>query len=99
MKHVNAHQLVVATAREMAGAVYEELAKHDWWYKANPSQVEFIERTHGSLLQQAREVLGGMLAPGSLIDDEGKKVIADALIKDAMFQRAANTVVPIGRRQ
>lgn len=99
MKNVNAHKLVAATAREMAGAVYEELAKNDWWYKDNPSQDEFIERTHGSLLGQAREVLAGMLGPGSMIDDAGKKVIADALIKDAAFQRAANVVVPIGHRQ
>lgn len=94
LQQAAAHKLVAQTAREMAGAIYEELAKNNEWYKANPSQTEFIERVHGSLLVQARDVLASMLAlpnyPETL-----KEQIAEALILDNQLQlgRRAKTRV------
>jgi len=76
-----AHKLVMRTAREMAGAVYEVCARDNAWYKLNPSQPHFINVTWPKLIPQARATLARMLAmnyPESL-----KAEIADALIKDA----------------
>lgn len=81
MRTGSAHNLVVKTAKDMAGAVYEELAKDNEWYKLNPNQEDFIERAHGSLIDQARQVLAGMLR-NPAIPAEQKDVIAEALILD-----------------
>ncbi len=84
-RQVHAHVLVVRTAREIAAAVYEELAKNDSWYAANPDRADFVARTHGALIAQARQALAGMLR--SLTVDEGQKeLIAEALLRDSTLR-------------
>lgn len=80
-KESSAHTLVAQTAQEMAGALYEELAKNNDWYLLNPDQKEFIERTWGSLIEQARGVLAKMLGSPNT-PEEQKELIAEALILD-----------------
>lgn len=87
MRKVMAHELVAATAREMASALYEELAQDNGWYKANPDLADFVERTRGSLLTQARAVLAGMLNKPAL-PDEQKDLILEALVLDNELPRA-----------
>ena len=76
-----AHKLVASVAKEMAGAVYEQCAKDNDWYRLNPSQKRFIEDHHGTFLEQARQVLGAMLQ-NPAYDEKTKEEIAEALIKD-----------------
>ena len=84
-KKIYAHELVAEVARGLAAAVYEECAKSNPWYQANPSQAIFVERTYGQLLTQARQIMGQMLAPTSLVPEAQKAQIAEALMLDAQL--------------
>jgi hypothetical protein len=81
MRKLHCHKLVAETAKEMAAAVYEELAKRNEWYALNPSQKAFVEATYGSLIEQARQVLANMLASNS-VPLEQKEAIFEALVLD-----------------
>lgn len=95
MKSMSAHHLIVDTAKEMAGALYEDLAKDNVWYKqwraAHPGmneprlQYRFIVAMRPKLIQQARTTLTKMLKGSypQVLKDQ----IADALIKDASLVR------------
>lgn len=86
MKQRLCHVLVRATAREMAAALYEELAKDNAFYKTFPSQKKFVARTWGKFIDQARATLAQMLAQP--ISDSLKLQIEDALIKDNALRHA-----------
>jgi hypothetical protein len=77
---VYCHKLVMETAKEMAGAFYEEFALDDTWYKAFPDQKEFIEKQWGRFLAAARSTLAKMLSMP--IDDGQKELIQEALLAD-----------------
>mgnify|MGYP001556543085 CR=1 FL=1 len=94
-KTLHAHKLVVETARKMAEAIYEELAKDNNWPKVKPelraglghkiAREKFIQRNLAKFLGEARSTLTEMLNghyPESL-----KEEILDALIKDASLMR------------
>lgn len=88
---VHAHKLVAETASQMAGALYEELAKNNVWYKKNPDQQAFIRLMTPKLLEQARRVLAGMLASPAYADTV-KADIFSALTKDATLKRGRDQV-------
>jgi len=76
------HEMIAATAKEIAGAVYEVWAsKHDGWYKENRSQKDYIDANWPNYIESARSALADVLRVGKL-PDEVKESIADALIKD-----------------
>ncbi len=75
------HKLVYATAVQMAGAVYDEMALDNAFYKFNKDPYKFIEDNWSSFIVQARETLAGMLA-GSYPESQ-KAEIYEALILDA----------------
>lgn len=81
MRQVHCHKMVAETARGMAEAVYEELAKKNEWYALNPSRTVFVEATYGSLIEQARQVLAGMLE-SKTVTPEQKELIFEALVLD-----------------
>ena len=91
----HAHKLVYKTARDMAGALYEEVM-HDnvnfTTFKAlNPGltpkqlQAKFIAAATPRLLDQARSTLAQMLAGN--YPEHLKAAINDALVKDASLMR------------
>lgn len=91
----HAHFLIVSTATEMAGAMYEEMARdNDWyrdWCRTHPNMKEpqlqkrFILAMTPKLLDQARTTLAAML--NGPYDEKMKADIADALIKDNELRR------------
>lgn len=79
------HKLVASTAMELAGALYEDLAKDNEFYRRNPSQKRFIKKYWSKLVPQARATLADILArPGN---ENLKPTIADALILDNTLRR------------
>jgi hypothetical protein len=84
------HELVAATAKEMAGALYEALMADDEayadWQAMNPDvakaklQGRFIARTWPKLIEQARATLAKLL--NTSLNDDLKDQIAKALILD-----------------
>ncbi len=93
-----AHWLVAKTAREMAEQLYEEMASDQTTGNAfrarHPDMKAWVQWVHGSLLQQAREALAGILGNQSLaISEEMRDKIADALIKDASLRRTKDNRV------
>lgn len=89
------HELIAKTAREMAGALWEEQAKQDFWYhqyqrafpglSASQLQTKFIAAKWPLLIQVARATLTDMLTTN--ISETLKDQIADALIKDRSLLR------------
>lgn len=78
-----AHELVAATAKELAGTFYEELAgKSDDFYHYYPSQKLFISREWKRFIETARKTLSVMLGQSSTPEPQ-KEIIFDALIKHA----------------
>jgi hypothetical protein len=98
MKQRAAHMLVAKMARDMACEIYEDCARDNVFRKLNPNMEDFVERTYGSLLDQARQVLAAMLQRDD-IGDLLKNQIYEALCLDEMFQRPANVVVPQSGRE
>ncbi len=76
------HEMVAATAKGIAGEVYETWASHhDEWYKENRSQKDFIDAQWPKFIEAARSALAETLRVGNL-PDAVKESIAEALIKD-----------------
>ena len=77
-----AHELLAATAKEMAGCWYEEAAHDNEFYAFYPKQAQFINREWHRFIEAARMTLVGML--GSPMTPEWQKEqISEALIKHA----------------
>lgn len=76
------HELIAATAKEMAGAWYEEAAHDNEFYKFYPGQVGFIKREWGRFVEAARISLVKMLGMPATPEWQ-KEQIHDALIKHA----------------
>lgn len=75
-----AHELIAATAKEFAGAFYEELALDDAFFSFYPSQKKFIRREWPRFVEAARLQLSKMLGM-SHISEFQKEQIFDALLK------------------
>jgi hypothetical protein len=98
-----AHELVAETAKEMAGAWYEEAAHDDEFYAFYPSQNKFIKREWHRFIEQARQTLASMLGRVG-VDEWQKEQIFDALLKHAsipgnMDPRVAKKVFNLGDGQ
>lgn len=75
------HKLIAATAREFAGAFYEEAASNDNdFYKYYPNQRFFIRREWKRFVEVARKQLTAMLGM-STTPEWQKEEIFEALIK------------------
>ena len=72
------HPLIKSTAVEIAGTVYEEMAKDAYFYKRYPDQKHFINYTWMQFITEARKALSLML--GSNADEDTKKQIYEALM-------------------
>lgn len=81
-KNAYCHQTVAKAAQGMAGAVYDELAKHNEWYERNPSREAYVGASWGLYVAQARQTLAGMLSPHSTIPEEAKYQVYEALCLD-----------------
>jgi hypothetical protein len=77
-----AHEMLAATAKEMAGCWYEEAAHDNDFYHYYPKQKMFINREWPRFIEAARQTLVKMLGMGSTPEYQ-KELIADALIKHA----------------
>lgn len=87
MGQMHVHHLVAATAKEMAGAVYDELATRDnAWYKRNPNRRGYVRATYHLMVEQARGVLAQMLQKPDL-DEAQKDQIEEALQLDHSLRR------------
>jgi|SRR5882724_10376816 len=92
---VHCHKLVAQTAKEMAGALYEEVMRDNtlWanWKAQCPDltpprlQAMFIELMWPKLIEQARATLAKLLA--TPLSESLKQQITDALIKDNTLMR------------
>lgn len=77
-----AHKLVADTAKEMAGAFYEDAARDNAFYKHYPSQNFFVNREHHRFIDMAKQQLSLMLGRND-IPEWQKEIIFDALVKHA----------------
>lgn len=77
-----AHELIASTAKEFAGAYYEELAHDNEFYAFYPSQKKFIKREWHRFTELARKQLALMLG-FSVTPEWQKEQIFEALIKHA----------------
>ena len=82
------HELIAKTAKEMAGAAYEEAAwLDDTFYKMYPNQERFIEAQWYSFVKAARGVLSEMLSSDQ-VEDTVKNQIYEALQLDLAVPRS-----------
>lgn len=70
----------------MARALYEEMAKDNHFYKANPRPEPFCSKMTPSLLEEARATLAVMLEMD--FPESTKHEISEALILDNEFRPA-----------
>ena len=85
-KGCHCHKLIAETAKEMAAATYEFLAKQsDRWYGENPDQDLWVKQAWPLYIEEARRTLAALLA--SNISDALKDQIHDAIIKDGSLRR------------
>jgi hypothetical protein len=89
-KIANAHRMVAHLAEEMAGATYEELARNNAFYAANPDRSHAIKVIAPTLIPAARQTLTEMLLRHDVSDHE-KAAIHEALVLD-------NSIPKPGRR-
>lgn len=75
-----AHKLIAETAKEFAGAFYEEAAHDDMFYKFYPKQRMFIRREWHRFVETARKQLSAMLGMPTTPEWQ-KEEIFEALIK------------------
>jgi hypothetical protein len=90
-KKTHCHWLIAKTAKEMAGAQYEELARNDAWYRTHPSQKDFIAAYWSKYTETARATLAKMLALN--FSESIKEQIADALILDDGYAKGRRSVM------
>lgn len=77
-----AHEMVAATAKEMAACWYEEAAHDNEFYAFYPKQKMFINREWKRFIAAAKATLAQMLGKESTPEWQ-KEQIMDALIKHA----------------
>ena len=77
------HRLIASTAMEMAGAVYEEMASDDTFYRYNKSQKRWMDKNWGRFVDAARTTLAGMLDASHNYSQIMKDEIYEALLADA----------------
>jgi len=66
----------------MAEEYYEVMAYHNEFRRLNPSRKRFVKVLWPKLLEQARVVLAGTLGEGSLLLEDQKELVAEALVLD-----------------
>lgn len=89
------HELVAETAKEMARAVWEDMAtKDNHWYGMWPDAEMFVRRRWTSFIQPAREHLAELLNPlyHSLTTAQMREQIHEAILLNAAVNPAANQV-------
>ena len=77
-----AHKLLAETAKELAGAFYEEAAHDDTFYSYYPDQKKFIKREWHRFVETARLQLSKMLGMPHVSEAEKEQIFA-ALVKHA----------------
>jgi len=88
-----AHPMIRDTAVGMAEEYYEVLAYHNEFRRLNPSRKRFVRLLWPKLLEQAREVLAGSLGEGSLLPEDQKELVAEALILDNQLRIGGRRVI------
>lgn len=76
------HQMIAKLCREMAGTTYERIAaRSDGFFRENPSQRQWVEKSWPLFIEEARATLAKMLRADM---PEGlRETIAQALMQDA----------------
>jgi hypothetical protein len=77
-----AHELVAATAKEMAGCWYEEAAHDNDFFHFYPKQDLFVKKEWKRFVEAARKTLA-LLLGDPMTPEWQKEQISDALIKHA----------------
>lgn len=88
---VYAHQMVAHLAEELAQCLYEEAAKDNDWYQANPDRSLFVKVWAPKMIPEARSQLTNMLSRNDVPDDH-KELIFDALKADREIPRGGVAV-------
>jgi|KBSMisStaDraftv2_1062788.scaffolds.fasta_scaffold00169_42 hypothetical protein len=88
-----AHKMVAHTQVEMAGAIYEELAGRDDFYKEWPDRNAFIKVCAPTLRDAARQCLSEQLARHD-VSEFDKEAIYEALLLDAVIPNEDRFHVP-----
>lgn len=84
------HNIVMRTAKDLAGAFYEDAARDNDFYFFFPKQRQFIEREWWRFIPLAKDKLVDCLASIGLAD-VAKEDIADALIKQKHLETVGGT--------
>jgi len=90
---VQAHRLVAKVAKEIAGELYDELAKVNAFYAKYPDVNSWIKEGWVYYIKSARKILGTMLTTN--ISYEQKDIISEALIDDQWLQPTRQHIVQI----
>jgi hypothetical protein len=91
-RDVHAHKMVAHLAVEMAQSVYEEYAKDNVWYRANPNRRNFVKLAAPTMIVHARATLAEMLGRDDVAEKD-KIEIYEALIADRAIPRGGSSVV------
>lgn len=78
------HKSVREIAKDMAGAAYEEMSKHDGFYQQHPNQNLFIAKNWKYFLFYARQSLLAIL--GGNYPDAMKQDVMTVYINDRVLQ-------------
>lgn len=97
-RQIACHKLIYATAVEMAGALYDEMMKDNFWWEQWKGkcqglsragmQRKFIKQNLPAMIPQARATLAGMLSRP--IDIGMKDEIMEALVLDNGLRQGRN---------
>lgn len=95
-----AHELIAQTAKDMAGAWYEDAAHDNEFYAFYPKQKMFINREWHRFIDVAKATLAIMLG-NSMTPEWQKERIFDALVKHASLpgnidKRVAQQMIAVG---
>jgi hypothetical protein len=88
---VYAHAMVAHLAEELAQALYEEAAKDNDWFQANPDRNIFVKVWAPKMIPEARSQLTDMLSRNDVPEDH-KELIFDALKADREIPRSGVAV-------
>lgn len=89
-----AHKLVAETAKEIAAAAYEDMARDNNFYRLWPKQKIFVAKHYKNFIRPARECLARMLGMDKF-SEETKDEILQALLLDRALPPNGDTSVQV----
>jgi len=95
LKNVTAHELVSEVCVSIANEMYEEYARHNEWYAANPSRQRYVQETAPGCIKLAIALLGHLLSDPDTSETEKQKIY-EALILNNELPRGGVSYVKKG---